>query len=338
MPAADKTTEPAAPNQIRIGAILPLSGPVAVYGKESQKGIQLAIEEINAEKRLNLTVIFEDDRSVEPTASVEAANKLANIDKVDLVITMVVEEAKPTMPIFRDQKIPMLVLWDENKYIKEGGEYVFSNGFSTEKTGEMMAEFAYENLSLRDIAIIRHEDAWAEIISAAFKARFEGLGGSIVYQDSLMLDQTDFKTVITKAISNHPDGVYFPMLPPSNAQFLTQADQLGLNVVKLTGDSLTQDVIDAAGLSAEGVYLTNGYAGSPEVMTEKYKKRFGSDPIDVDIFSSGYDGVKKIETALEQTSANSIEGSLIKTFGSNHSASRVERIFQVEKGKRVPIS
>lgn len=337
MPAGDKTTESAAPKQIMIGAILPLSGPVAVYGTESQKGIQLAIEEMNAEKWLNITVIFEDDKSVEPTASVEAANKLANIDKVDLVITMVVEESKPTMPIFRDQKIPMLVLWDANKYIKEGGEYVFSNGFSTEKTGERMAEFAYDNLSLRNIAIMRHEDAWAEIISEAFKARFEGLGGSITYQDSLALDQTDFKTVITKIISKHPDGIYFPMLPPSSAQFLTQADQLGLNTVKMTGDAFTQDVIDAAGLAAEGVYLTNGYADSPEVLAEKYKQRFGSDPIDIAIFASGYEGVKKIERALERINYKPIKDSLDETFGSDHSSSKTEKIFRVEIGKREAI-
>lgn len=335
MPSTEKIVESSALKQIKIGAILPLSGPVAVYGTESQKGIQLAIEELNAEKGLNITAIYEDDKSLVSTAAVEAANKLTNIDKVDLVLTMVVEEAKPTMPIFREQKIPLVVMWDDNRYIKEGGEFVFSNGFSTEKTGERIADFAFNNLGLRNITIIRHEDSWAELISEAFKSRFEGLGGLIVYQESLAPDQPDFKTVITKAISKNPDGVYFPLLPPTSAQFLIQANQLGLNAVRFTGDAFTQDVIDAAGSSAEGIYLTNGYADSPETLTARYKQRFGTDPIDVTIFAAGYDGVKKIENALDGTSVKSVKDRLDEIFGPSHSASKVEKIFQIEKGRRV---
>jgi branched-chain amino acid transport system substrate-binding protein len=315
---------------LEVGVILPLSGGLAVLGKEVQAGIELGIEEANR-TGLSLAVIYEDDESLAPTSIIKAANKLINVDRVDVVLTMLVEESRPIAPIFNSSKVPLVVLWDSNSFIKEAGEYVFSNGFSTENAGELMAEYAYLNLSLRKISIIRHIDPWAEIISESFEIQFTNLGGTIAQKESFSPEEADYRTALIKAKQLNVDGIYFPLIPPSSADFLIQTKQLGVNVTLLTGDALIQDVIDVAGGAAERVYFTNVYTDDKDKLTQKYKEKYGFEPIDMTLVSFGYDGVAKITEAVK--TQKEIKDALASLFGENRSADRAEKIYKVVDGK-----
>jgi len=72
---------------IKIGAIVPLTGPVGVSGAAMQKGYTLALEEINRNAPLGrpLEVIFEDDRGDPPTAAA-AFQKLVTRDRIDILV------------------------------------------------------------------------------------------------------------------------------------------------------------------------------------------------------------------------------------------------------------
>jgi branched-chain amino acid transport system substrate-binding protein len=71
---------------IKIGIIIPLSGPVGVSGQAMQKGYTLALEEINRDPPLGrrLELIIEDDRGDPPTAAA-AFLKLVNRDRIDVL-------------------------------------------------------------------------------------------------------------------------------------------------------------------------------------------------------------------------------------------------------------
>lgn len=327
------TEKPAEKGTVKIGAILPLSGELAAMGEEIKKGVEMAADEY-AKQGFNLKVIYEDDQSLSSTAAVNAARKLLDIDKIDVGLTMVVEEAKPIIPLFTDKKIPLLVLWDSNNFIKEAGEYIFSNGFSNEKTGEMMAEYAFNNLNLKKVAIIGIIDPAMEIFAGSFKTEFEKLEGKVIYNEEIMPDTKDFRTYIAKIKQLNPDGVYFLFMPLDNAIFLMQMKQLGLKAVPLNSESMTSDAINKAGVAAEGVYFTNIYTDEAQLLTEKYKARYNSDPMDSTLVSFGYDGIAKIANAI-QVSQKSLKDSLAEIFGSNRSANRVEKIYKIINGKTV---
>ena len=114
--------------EVKIGAILSLTGDFAIFGEEIKKGIELAVEEAKS-SGLHLTVFYEDDQSLSPVAGVNAANKLITVNKIDVGLTMIVEESRPISSFFGKSKVSLIVLWDSNKFIKEAGEYIFSNGF-----------------------------------------------------------------------------------------------------------------------------------------------------------------------------------------------------------------
>ena len=72
---------------LKIGAILPLSGDVAVYGNNTKKGIDLAVDEINKTGGVNgkkIEIIYEDSKA-EPKTGVTAMHKLIK-NKVQAVI------------------------------------------------------------------------------------------------------------------------------------------------------------------------------------------------------------------------------------------------------------
>jgi branched-chain amino acid transport system substrate-binding protein len=73
---------------IRIGAIDPLTGPMAAYGEPVRDGMILAVEEINAQGGINgrkIELLLEDDGG-DPKNAVNAFTKLATVSKVPVII------------------------------------------------------------------------------------------------------------------------------------------------------------------------------------------------------------------------------------------------------------
>src|SRR5215212_6591009 len=74
-------------NEILIGTIQDLSGPIAAFGKQARMGMQLRVDEINEQggiqgRKLKLAV---EDSAYDPKKAVLAAQKLVNQDKVFLI-------------------------------------------------------------------------------------------------------------------------------------------------------------------------------------------------------------------------------------------------------------
>ena len=196
-----------------------------------------------------------------------------------------------------------------------------------------MANFAYNKLGLKTVAIIGHIDLWADIITKSFKNEFEVLGGRVVYNEQFNIDTKDYRTAILKIKQLNPDAVYFPMLPMNSVQFLTQVKQVSLKSIFLTGDSFISDVINKAGDASEGVYFTNIYTLNENSLLEKYKKFYNSNPVDITLVSFGYDGIIKV-VGSDNKSSKKIKENLELLFGNERSANRVEKIFKSKRHSR----
>ena len=320
---------------LKIGVILPLTGDFAVLGEEVKRGIEVSVEEEKKNGR-QFRVFFEDDQSLSPTATVNAARKLIDIDKVDVGLTMLVEESRPIAPIFSQAKIPLLVMWDSNQSIQDSGDYLFSNGFSTEAAGETVADFAYNEIGLRNMAVVSHTDAWSEIISESFAKKFTALGGKVISSDRLSLETNDYRTTLLKIKNSNAKGIYFPLIPPSSARFLIQAEELGLKLPLFSGDALIQDVVAEAGPAAEGVYYTNYFTDQSAELSTKYKTAYNTDPIDVTLFSFGYDAVRAVVEARSR--GGSIFSSLKMVYGPTRSTDRIEKLYQIRDGRSAEVT
>ncbi|MDO8624945.1 MAG: penicillin-binding protein activator [Candidatus Diapherotrites archaeon] len=292
-------------NAIKVGAILPLTGDVSIVGTSIEQGIGIAKDEINQTGGINgrkLEVIVEDDH-YDNAASVTAANKLLSVDKIDAGIIALVHGAKSVKPVFEKARVPLVVAWDSTREI-ESGDYVFSTGFSTERAGIEMADFAFLRLDARKTAIVLHQDEWSEIIGPAFQKEFEQRGGSVALIERVAVGELDFRTILSKIRDQHVDSVYFPLVPVGSDVFMKQAHELDLNVMLLSGDALIPDIIAAASPAAEGVYFTNISAEDNPISQKllgKYRTKFGKDPVALPMVAFGYDAMMAVATAAQKT-------------------------------------
>ena len=204
--------KPLEAKEIRIGAILPLTGDGALYGQMARKAIELAVEEINAKKgtgEKKFSVVYEDSQ-LKPDLAVNAATKLITVDKVLAIIgPMTSNEFIPVIPIAQKYKIPIISPSATSREITELGSYKFRTIVSDIYDGTAMARFAFDKMGFRKAAVFSVDEAGPHGVSTAFMEEFKRLGGQIVAQEKGDRDGVDFRTQITKIKAAEPDSVYF---------------------------------------------------------------------------------------------------------------------------------
>jgi len=340
--ATSSTTQP-----FKIGSMIPLSGEYADLGEEVKKGADIAVAEADGRGE-TVEYISEDDGLV-PQKEAGAANKLTQIDQVDVAFTATVQEVKATDRIFNTAKIPLLSAWDSNEYIKTAGNYIYSVGFSTEAAGGTMAEHAYSKLGLKKISVVYIEDEWSKIITDAFEKKYRELGGTILGSEKTLGTQKDYRSLIAKAKAAGAEGIYFPLFPNYCGAFMKQARELGYKGVLMTGDSLTDGDVAIAGKAAEGAYATMLFGDNLSHVTDTYQKMYGKAPM-LPIFTAiGYDAVNTLveahriakkdnvalADALKQVKLNGAVGSIDMAGKRYHE--RIERINIVKDGKIIEL-
>jgi len=296
------------PGEIKIGAILPLTGDAAKWGETSKKGIDLAVEEINKAAGLKgrkVKVIYEDDQG-SVKASTDAMTKLAAVDKVPLVIGTLFSSATLAIaPIAEKNKVVLLSPASTAPKITEAGNYIFRNCASDLLEGKEMAQFARENLKLGKIAVIYINNDYGVGLKDVFEAEFRNLGGMIAAFESFEQGGTDFRTQLTKIKAGKSEAIYMPGYPPEMARILRQARELGITTQFLS-IVIFEDptILEIAGDAAEGaIFSSRVYdpkSGETVVcnFVEAYKAKYESAP---DIYAGlAYDAMRIVALAIER--------------------------------------
>ena len=149
-------------DEIKIGINYELSGENATYGQGSVEGIELAIEEINAAGGINGKIIIpvKYDNQSTPSEATILANKLVSQDKVLAILGPATTGCFTSeIPVANKNKVPIATgsaTGDNVTFAADGSvhEYVFRICFFDSFQGQVMANFAAENLSAKNAAII----------------------------------------------------------------------------------------------------------------------------------------------------------------------------------------
>ncbi|MDI6721393.1 MAG: penicillin-binding protein activator [Candidatus Aenigmarchaeota archaeon] len=261
------TGQVTAKKEVKVGAILWLTGDYGAFGKAMQRGIEIAADELNQKGDINYKVIFEDEGTIDVLKAVKISRKFVDIDNIDIVLAPAANEGKSISPIFESSKVPAIILFDSNNEIAKGN-YMFGIGFSTEGAAKSIAEFAYKNLSTRTVSVIYTYDDWSQFIANGFKKEFEALGGKVIRFEGTNAEEKDFRTFITK--SRDSDAIYAPLLFPN--LMIKQSRELAYSGYMLSADALDQNQINAAGGAANGVYNTAVYVPGNEKLRKLARK------------------------------------------------------------------
>lgn len=329
-------------NRVVIGSILPLSGDLSFVGTQMKKGIELAASEYQENE---VKIIFEDDQTYNDVAAINAINKLININDSDIIFNVAVNTIKTLDPVLNDNGVPGIVLWDSNYTIYDLHGDIYGFGYSTEKTGKKMAQYAYSNLGVHKVAVITAQDEWSNIISDSFITQFQNLGGNITVQKIVSADEIDFRSILLQAKQLESEAIYFPLFPEPTIKAVKQARELGFETL-LTGDGL----IDIS-LETEGIYSTQTWVDDVD-FSNKYKEYFDEemDPVGLSFSALGYDAVHFVMLAVDRlheqgkkiTPANISRGmgfievsgiTGVNSFKKTHITDKVQSITVVKNGK-----
>jgi branched-chain amino acid transport system substrate-binding protein len=134
--------------EVKIGAILPLTGVLSSVGEAMHRGLQMAAGDA---KHISVKLIVEDDATANRTRAVSSAKKLAGVDKVDIVFNAYASTVSAFASVLKNAGVPCLVLWDSNRSLQKLGSHIIGFGFENELAGEDMADFSRHKLNHKSV-------------------------------------------------------------------------------------------------------------------------------------------------------------------------------------------
>jgi branched-chain amino acid transport system substrate-binding protein len=191
----------AADHVLKIGGLLPISGPGSYFGVQDKQGIELALEQLNKSGVSGYTFEIQyEDSACSPLTATQAAKRLIDEYKPDVLIGEECSDATlAIMPIIEQAKIPLINAGSSSiKVTEPGNPYTFRIMPNEVMQGVDIATNAYKRLNARS-AVLLHENTNAGIGNAAvFADTFTKLGGKILADIGFGRDMNDFTAIATR--------------------------------------------------------------------------------------------------------------------------------------------
>lgn len=311
-------------NEIVIGEYDSLSGGDATYGLSSNKGVRLAIDEVNDAggikgKKIKLITLDDQGKNEEAAAAV---TRLITQNRVIAILGGVASgRSKASAPIAQSKGVPFVSPSSTNPDVTKIGDYVFRVCFIDAFQGSVMAKFATENLKVKKVAILRDvKNDYSVGLADVFAAEIKKRNGEVLADLSYQSGDIDFKAQLTQIRSKNPEAIYIPGYYSEVGLIAQQARQLGIKVPLMGGDAWDSDKLYEIGKEAvNGNYYSNHYTteSSDPAVTEfikKFKAKYNETP---DALAAlAYDAAKILVAAIERApdlSGKAIRDELAKT-------------------------
>jgi branched-chain amino acid transport system substrate-binding protein len=306
--------------EIIIGHVASLTGDTATFGISADEGIRLALDEINAGKKVlgkPVVVLTQDDRSL-PDEAKTACQKLITKDHAVAILGEIASSRSIAMaPICQDAQVPMLSPGSTNPKVTEEGNYIFRACFIDPFQGTAMANFAMNDLHLKKFAVLYAANSDYSVgLKDYFEAAVKRAGGQILIERSYTeKSDKDFSSQLTAIRNVNPDAIWVPGYYTEAGLIAQQARDLGIKVPLLAGDGWDSDQTLKVGKDAvNGCYFSNHYSPDekrPEVQAfvSAYEAKYhGKVPDAMAIL--GYDAMKLMADAINR--AGSTDGPKIR--------------------------
>jgi len=325
------------PQDIKVGAVVSLTGVGSNVGKHMKQSAEMAVSEINAKggvfvraynKKLPITLIVADDET-KPDSGVKAVTKLTSEDNVDILVggwSSAVTVA--TLGVVAEKKVPYVVTGastpDVTRKVDMDKSYVFHYCPTTAMYGEytilftdqvirpaINAKFNFtEDRPLR-LAILYQDSAYGKGVLKGVTSTIasNNLNIEIVSNQSFKTGEADFRTALTAIKAAKPDVIYAAAFPAEQTQIVVQARRdVNLNTIILAVE--TNDNPDYyKGIARFGEYsilesrfspftaAPSSVAAADAKFKADYMAKYGSFPDMMGV--STYEGVYVATQAIE---------------------------------------
>jgi len=282
-------------HSIKVGVILPLSGPAAFSGLQAQKGLDLAIAEINQQNQNQIELIYQDSKA-NPEQSVTAFNNLINLHDSDVIISSLSSVSMAIAPLAQEKQIPLIATIATTPDLTKQNQWTYRYYPIADQEIPPLVSVANE-LKLNKIAVLHLNDDFGLSMKNTLAEKFKG---EVISQSFAISDQ-DFKSALTKLKTQDPDGLLVVGFSSHIINGFKQAQELGVKVTYFAPSSAAFADIRKS-INEIGIEV---YAGIPQVYGEKEIPKIKEIKKQIDNFdhyvATGYD----LGHLIKQVSNNS---------------------------------
>jgi branched-chain amino acid transport system substrate-binding protein len=307
----------AAPEAIRIGAVIPLTGAFAGGGAQIERGYVYAVDAINEAggvmveefgTALPLELDVRDDAS-DPNQTTSIMDELAGGDIVAYLGGFATPVHAAGSATAERNQIPYLGAATSTQALHEQGYQYFFSPFPKSPdmavtVFEMLNGLIPEGERPLNVGIFQEATDWGEELGPLFVQETENHGYEVVYNETYAPGTTDFTDLILGAQAAGVESLLSLPTPPDGFALYQQMGELGwkppFNLVIRAADVPTWNDLGAAG---EGVVLSTpwhpalGYPGT-EAVNERHIEEEGrpADPV----VGSAYALIEILADAIER--------------------------------------
>jgi branched-chain amino acid transport system substrate-binding protein len=293
---------------IKIGLILPMTGPFASTGRQIEAAAKLYMQQKGdtvAGKKIQL--IVKDDTGTADVTKRLAQELIVN-DKIAVMAGFgLTPLALAPAPLATQAKVPAVVMAAATATITEASPYIVRTSFTLPQATVPMADWAAQN-GIKKVATLVSDYGPGIDAEKAFTTAFTAKGGQ-VENLRVPLANPDFSPFLQKVADAKPDALFVFVPSGIGAQFMKQFVERGLDKsgIKLIGpgDVTDDDLLNNMGDVALGAITTQHYSAahdSPEnrAFVDAFKKaNNGMRPNFMAV--GGYDGMHLIYEGLKKT-------------------------------------
>jgi branched-chain amino acid transport system substrate-binding protein len=249
-------------DEILLGSVLDLSGPVASIGVPVREGQDMAIQAVNDAGGVNgrkIRIIY-GDSGYDPKKGIIATQKLMNDDRVFAFVGQLgAAIVHVTMPLIIDGGALLLF---PNAPLEEVYQPVKPFAFTAQPAynvqARLAAVYAYKTLGKRKFCAFYQEDDSGEQVLRGIQDGLDQVGAKLVEKTSYKRGATDFSSQFARMKQADCDIVMFGAVVREAAAAALERQKIGWNVDMLVSQpSATDTVIRLAGSAAEGMLGVN---------------------------------------------------------------------------------
>jgi len=365
------TTGVSAQDVIRVGAPLPLTGPLSPEGVKQQRGYDLWAETANAKggikvdgKNYKVEIVYVDYASNTPRA-VQAAERLITEDKVNFLFSPFGSgAAKAASSVSEKYGIPTLAATASSVQVYDQGyKYLFGTFTPNDTLTEPLLEIVTaKNKDVKRVAILARNDLFPLAIAQEMDKGAKTRNLEVVTFERYAIGTMDHAAAITQMRAAKPDWVFATGYINDLILIRKQMNDLGLNppVVTMIAGPAYKEFIEAGGALAENIssaawwhpavrYKGQDLFGTTEAFNEAWTKKYGGEADYAEASAAAAGAVlqlaiekansidpKKVRDALAAMDVETFYGKV--KFGETGQITSLEPpVFQIQSGKPVVI-
>lgn len=244
---------------VAVGIAGPMTGQYASAGDQIRKGAEMAVADINARggvlgEKLMLEV---GDDACDPKQAVSVANTMVNRGIVFMHGHWCSSSTIPASDVYAEADIPMATVSTNPQVTTRGLKNIFRIMGRDDQQGSVAGDYLVTHFKDKKVAVVDDKSAYGKGLADEMAKAMTAKGLKPTLRESITAGEKDYSGIVTKLKQAGVEVMAYGGYHTEVALLLRQAQQAGLKLTVMGGDTMTNtELVTAAGPAADNVLFT----------------------------------------------------------------------------------